>query len=111
MFDLQPGVHFHEPDAIGTQAFRGVSDELDRTRTDISDRLRRLHCRRAERLTRHFVHTRGRRFLDHLLVTALERTIPLEQMDDIAMGVAEHLHLDMARAQNIFLDQHPVIAE
>ena len=57
------------------------------------------------------VHARRRRFLDHLLVAALQRAVALEQMDDIAVLVAEHLHLDMARAGDIFLDQHAVVAE
>ena len=39
MFDLQPRVHFHEPDAIGAQPFRGIGDELDRACADIVDRL------------------------------------------------------------------------
>ena len=44
----------------------------------------------------------------HLL---LERAVALEQMDDIALAVAKHLDLDMARAEDVFLDQHPIVAE
>ncbi len=32
-------------------------------------------------------------------------------MDDIAVAVAEHLYLDMARREDVFLDQHAVVAE
>ena len=33
------------------------------------------------------------------------------QVDDIAVGVAEDLHLDVARAGDVFLDQHARVAE
>ena len=111
MLDLKAGVHLHEPDAVGAQAFRGVGDELDRPRADIIDRLRRLHRRLADRGAGRLVHARRGRLLDHLLVAALQRAVALEQVDDVAVRVAEHLHLDMARAQDIFLDQHMVVAE
>ena len=90
---------------------RRVGDELDRARADIVDRLRRLDRRLAHRRARRLVHARRRRLLDHLLVAALQRAVALEQVDDIAVRVAEHLHLDMARALDIFLDQHAVVAE
>jgi hypothetical protein len=48
------------------------------------------------------VHAGRRRFLDHLLVAALQRAVALEQMHSIAVRVAEHLHLDMAGAVTYF---------
>ena len=91
--------------------FGSVGDELDRARADIIHRARRLHRRRAHRRPRLSIHAGGGRLFDHLLVAALERTVPLEQMDDVAVPVAEYLHLDMARAEDIFLDQHALVAE
>ena len=88
-----------------------VGDELDRARADIIDRLRRLHRRRANRLAGRGVHPRRGGFLDHFLVAALERAIAFEQMHHVAVGVAEHLHLDMARREDVFLDQHVGVAE
>ena len=41
MLDLQPRVHFHEPEAVGPQPARAVGDELDRAGADIADRLAR----------------------------------------------------------------------
>ena len=111
MLDLEPRVHLHEPDAVGAQALARVGDELDRARADIVDRLGRLDRRLADRRAGRLVHARRRRLLDHLLVAALQRAVALEQVDDIAVAVAEHLHLDMARPLDIFLDQHPVVAE
>ena len=43
-------------------------------------------------------HAGGGRFLDHLLVAALEGAVALEQVDDVALAVGEDLHLDVARA-------------
>ena len=31
--------------------------------------------------------------------------VALEQMDDVAVVVAEHLHLDVARREDVLLDQ------
>ena len=57
------------------------------------------------------VEPRRRRLLDDLLVAPLDRAVALEEVDDVAVGVAEHLHLDMARPFEIALDQHAVVAE
>ena len=111
MLDLEARVHLHEPDAVGAQALARVGDELDRPSALVIDRLRRLDRGPAHRGAGRFVHARRGRFLDHLLVAALERAIALEQMDDIAVGVAEHLHLDMARAVDPFFEEDDVIAE
>ena len=64
-----------------------------------------IACARARR------HARRRRLLDHLLVAALHGAVALEQMHGIAVRVGEHLHFDMARPREIFLDQHAVVAE
>ena len=111
VFHLQTGVHFHEPDPVRAQACAGVGDELDRAGALIVDRLGRADGCGAELGAGRLVHAGGRGFLDHLLVAALETAITLEQVDDIALAVAEHLHLDMARALDVFLDQDMGIAE
>ena len=51
------------------------------------------------------------RALDHLLMAALDRAVALEQMDEIAVGVAEDLHLDVARAAHQLLQIDLVLAE
>ena len=111
MLDLKAGVHFHEEDAVGAQPFAGVGDELDRARAFVIDRLGGAHGSGADFLTRRLVHARRRGFLDHLLVAALEAAIALEQVDDIAVAVAEHLHLDMAGRGDPLFQQHFVIGE
>jgi hypothetical protein len=52
---------------------------------DIADRLGRLHGRVAHGGAVGFRHAGRRRFLDHLLVAALQRAVALEQMDGVAV--------------------------
>ena len=54
----------------------------------------------------------GRRgFLDHLLVAALHRAVALAQADHVAVVIAQHLELDVARALEEFLHVDRVVAE
>ncbi len=111
MFDLKPGVHLEEVVGVGTEAARGVGDELHRARALIADRQSRIG-----RSLRHggarLLRKPGRRtLLDHLLVAALQRAVALEEVDAASMAVGEHLHLDVAGRGDVFLDQHPPVAE
>jgi hypothetical protein len=72
---------------------------------------RSLHRRPAHGRARRLIHAGRRGLLDNLLVPALQGAIPLEQVHHLAMAVAKHLHLDMARAGHVLLDQHAIIAE
>ena len=105
MLDLKPRVHLNEI------SLRLPRDELDRAGAHIADGRGGL----ARGLIKRFAPLavkRGRgRLLDHLLVAALQRTFALEQRDDPAMRVAEHLHLDMARALDEFLHEQSIVAE
>src|SRR2546422_6874319 len=55
--------------------------------------------------------SRRRRFLDHLLVPPLQRAFALEQRQQVAVAVADDLHLDMPGVVDIFFDQHAVVAD
>ena len=109
MFDLKSGVHLHEIKRIV------FCDKLDRAGADIAGRTRRRDRRLADihpaRIIGPWVEPRRRRLLDDLLVAALDRAVALEEMHEIAAGVAEHLYLDMARRREIALDQHAVVAK
>ena len=48
---------------------------------------------------------------DKLLVIALQRTVPVAEMHQVAMRVAQHLHLDMAGAERIAFQKYRRIAE
>ena len=111
MLYLQPGVHLHEPDAVGRQPLRGVSDELDGAGADIADGLGGLHRRLPDSGAGGRVHAGRGRLLDHLLVAALQRAVALEQVDSVPVRIGEHLHLDVTRAGDIGLQQHTVVAE
>jgi hypothetical protein len=44
-------------------------------------------------------------------VAALQRAVALAEMDGVALAVAEHLDLDMARLLEVFLDIDGIVAE
>ena len=106
MLDLQPRVHLHEEEAAVL-----VGDELDRARADVADRARGRDRGLAHLAAARLGHAGRRRLLQHLLVTPLHRAVALEQVHAVAVGVGEHLDLDVARARDVFLDQHLVVAE
>ena len=54
---------------------------------------------------------RRRRLLDHLLVAALQRALALTEVEDMAVGVGEHLDLDVARPLQVALGKHAAVAE
>ncbi len=96
MFDLEPGIHLDEVE------FAIFIKELDRAGAAVP--------LVGHRLADDLAHVRallggndGRgRFLDHLLVAALDRTVALAEVDRIAVAVAEHLEFDMLRVGEIF---------
>ncbi len=106
MFDLEACVHFHE---IETAVL--VGDELDGPRADIADRLRGVHGRLSHCGPSLRRHAGCGRFLEQLLMPALNGAVALEQVDAVAVRVAEHLDLDVTRLQHVFLDQDMFVAE
>ena len=106
MLDLKPRVHLEEIEIAVL-----VDDELDGAGGVVADGLGQRDGLRPHRLAGLGVEERARRLLDHLLVAPLDRAFALAEMDDVAVLVAEHLDLDMARLLDIFLDEHAVVAE
>jgi len=106
MFYLKSGIHLHEIKGIV-----GVEQKLHGAGAAIADGPRRGH-RGLAHLGAHDGRQAGcRRFLDHLLVAALQRAVALEQIHRAAVAVAEHLDLDVARPGQVFLHQHGVVAK
>src|SRR5262249_56278393 len=106
MLDLQPRVHFEKIEALVL-----ADDELDGAGGVVADGLGE-----RERLLAHFAARRrvdewARRFLHHFLIAALDRAFALAEMNDVAVLVTQHLDFDMARIDNEFLAEHPVVAE
>ena len=106
MFDLETCIHLHE---IETAVL--VRDELDGPRADIADRLRSVHGRLSHCGPSLQCHSGCWRFLEQLLMPALKGAVALEQVDAVAVRVAEHLDLDVTRLQHVFLDQDLFVAE
>ena len=51
------------------------------------------------------------RFLDELLVSALDGAVALPEVDDVALAVTENLELDVARVLDEFLDVNPAVGK
>src|SRR5512139_3498965 len=106
VLDLQPGVHLHEVELVV-----GIEQEFDRAGVDVAHRPGSAHRQLADVLTLRLGQLRTRRDLDELLVAPLDRAVALEQVDDVALGVAEDLHLDVLGAHHAFLDEDLGLAE
>ncbi len=108
MLDLQPRVHLDEEELVGAV---GGDEELDGSRAAVVHARRGSAGGRTEACARLGIHHGRRRLFDDLLVPALQRALALAQMDDGAVRVGEHLHLDVARALDQALEQQGVVAE
>jgi hypothetical protein len=98
MFHLQPCVHFEEIEP-GTTGCVGccVHEKLDRAGTPVTRGFGRPDCCRGDAAAQRVRHDRRRAFLDYLLVPPLDGALPLEQVHDASVIIAEHLHLDVVR--------------
>ncbi len=85
VLDLQPRIHLQEKRV----AAAGIKDEFDGAGAVVvdgpSDRQRMAVQRLALRVSK----VGGRRFLDHLLVVALDRALALEQMHQVPVPIAQ----------------------
>ena len=106
MLDLQPRVHLEEVEALVLPG-----DELHGAGGIVADGLGERDRLRPHPLAGRGVEQRARRLLDHLLVAALDRAFALAEIDDVAVLVAEHLDLDVARIDDELLDEDAVVAE
>ncbi len=106
MLDLQPRVHLQEIEALVL-----AGDEFDGAGGIVFHGLRQRDRLFAHLAAGGLVEQRRRRFLDHLLIAALDRTFALAEIDDVAVLVAQHLDFDVAGIDDEFLDENPVVAE
>ena len=103
---LEAGVHLEEPELAV------LVEELDGAGVVVAARLGDLHGRLAHRLADVSAGKAGRRaLLDQLLVAALGRAVALADPHDVAVGVADDLHLHVARPGEVALDVALVAAE
>src|SRR5262249_44620104 len=106
MLDLQPRVHFEEVKTLVL-----ADHELHGSGGVVADGLGERDRLLAHFAARRRVDERTRRFLDHFLVAALDRAFALAEMNDVAVLVTEHLDFNMARINDEFLDEQPIVAE
>ena len=92
MLDLEPRVHLEEVEAVA------LHQELDRPGVPVPGRHRGPHAGRVEPGPEVRVEPGRRRLLDQLLVAPLDRAVTLEEMDQRAVRVAQHLDLDVPGA-------------
>ena len=90
MFDLQPRVHLEEV----VRAVPG-QQELNRARIGVTGRARHSGSRRGDRRAQFGADRERRRLLDHLLVSALDRTLAFDERQHRAVMIGEQLHLDV----------------
>src|SRR5947207_5642478 len=106
VLNLQTGVHLHEIEV----AF-AIEEELHRARADVADRAGSLAGRFAQRFALRTRDQRSGGFFNDLLMTALYGAVAFEETDNVALGIAEDLDFHVARRDNIFLEQHRIVAE
>src|SRR5207247_5072334 len=106
VLDLQAGVHLEEVEAPAL-----VEQELDRAGARVADGTRGGEGRRCQLRAQSGRDRRAGRLLEDLLVTALDRALALPQVEEGAVTVPEHLHLDVARALEELLQVDTAVGE
>src|SRR5574337_549105 len=73
--------------------------------------LHRLHSYSTDFPTQFVIDYRGGCFFDQFLMSPLNGTVSLSEMDHPTVLIGQNLHLDMARFQKVPFKVHTVIAE
>ncbi len=104
---LQTGVDLQKVEAL----FPFVVDELDSAGIAIGDRFGQAPGGVVQFGAQRISQTRRRRFLDHLLIASLQRTIAFTKGQRSSQAIAKDLHFDVARHGDEFLQIDAVVAE
>src|SRR6185295_2639529 len=107
VLDLDPGVDLDEVELVAVD----VDEELHRRGVDELSLRDERDRGLAERLADQRVEVRRGGDLDDLLVAALHGAVALPEMDDLAVGVAEDLDLDVLRVGDVALEEDRVVPE
>ena len=108
VLDLKPGVHLHEEELVRVR--RG-HNEFDGACTDVVDAAGGVTSGGADTGAGGLVQQRGWRFLDDLLMAALQAALPLTEVNDVAVAIGKHLDFDVPGHQNEPLQEQRVVAE
>src|SRR5438552_1454652 len=106
MLYLQPRIHLQEIKFAGL-----IEKEFAGSGVYMAGRPRRAHRRLAHLSPEVGRNRNARSLFDHLLMTALNRTLPLAERENGAMRVSEHLNLDVPRPFDEFLEIHRIVSE
>ena len=106
MLDLEARVHLEEDGFAAV-----VDEELARSGAHVPDRARERERSLAQPPAEGRVDRRRRGLLEHLLVPPLDRAVALAEVDAVAVGVEQHLDLDVARPLEEALEDQAAVAE
>src|SRR5215813_1303104 len=106
MLDLQPRIHFEEVEVLVL-----IDEKLDRPSIGITGSPGYAHRNLTHAPPHLRINQRGRRFLQYLLMSALNRALSLAQVHGIAVLIGKHLHFDVAWMDDGFLDVNLAIAK
>ena len=99
VLDLETRVRLHE-----VEPRLVVHEELERAGVGVLHGLRGVHDEVPQLAPLFLRERRRRRLFEQLLMAPLDRALALAEMHHGAVMIAHHLHLDMARVLEIFLD-------
>ena len=106
VLDLDAGVHLDED-----VPSRRVDEELDRSGVDVADVIGEPLRVVGQCVAQGRIEAGGGGDLDHLLESPLHRAVTLEEVNDVALRVAEYLHLDVAHVGQGLFEEHGRVTE
>ena len=106
MLHLDAGVHLHEVEAAAA-----IHQELNRASALVVDRAGRRDGGFAHAAAQFGVDGGAWRFLEQLLVAALDGAVPFAQVHHMAVAIGQHLHLHVARPVDEFLHVEAGVAK
>jgi hypothetical protein len=107
VLDLDARIDLDEVEAVRIQ----VVEELDGPGAAIAAGPAQAHRVVGQLGPAGFVEVGRRRALDDLLIAPLDRAVPFEEVDQVAVAVADDLDLDVARPADQLLQEDLVVAE
>ncbi len=106
MLNLQARVHLKK-----IKRARRIDQKFDGAGVCVADRSGNRHGRVGHSRPAVKRHTKGRRFLDHFLMPALNRAFPFNEWYDRTVLVGEHLDFDMAWTLQLTFEINSAIAK
>ena len=107
VLDLQAGVHLHEQEPARV----GLDEELDGACAAVARGGGDPHRGVPDRSLAGLVEHGRRRLLQHLLVAPLHGAVPHADRPRRAVGVGDHLHLNVPGGWHVLLQEHRRVAE